>query len=67
MIKIVDTLISVLYIKKVRCSFKSYQEMLGDGKMIIKHGDVIMRHSLLLSQPINAPEVISFALPVGNS
>jgi hypothetical protein len=35
--------------------------------MIIKHGGVIMRHPHLLSQPINAPEVISFALPVGIS
>lgn len=67
MAKTVSTLISVLYENKVRCTFKSYREIQVDGKMIIKHGDVIMRHSHLLSQPINAPEVISFALPVGIS
>jgi hypothetical protein len=38
---------------------------MGDGKIIIKHGGVITRHPHL--QPINAPEVISFALPVGIS
>lgn len=30
----------------------------------MKHGEVITRHPHLLSQPIKASEVISFALPV---
>lgn len=65
MTKIIDCLISILHIKVYEPLSKVTGRYMADGKIIIKHGGVITRHPHL--QPINAPEVISFALPVGIS